>query len=193
MNKKVLLIVGGLLGLTAVCCVGIIIFGYIYDQSDQNDGETRSLVGLKVACAGESVLETAEFDRTVSGIHPTALLQAVNDEYIFPTTTWNYSPDFLEESELVVCLDDVVETVTETCEYTLEDNAGDATITRISLVADYRLIATQTGKVVDEGTVKANPRLCEDEETFQDNASFTLRGNLGEALEPLLIEYISVP
>lgn len=195
-NKRTLIILGGLLGFMALCCVGVVIFGFVYDGfGDGNTvGETRSLGSLKAACNGEAVPETAAFDPDASGVHPAAILQeTVDDDYIFVNTDWGFRPAILEKAELVICLENVVETVTETCEYTLEEDAGDTTITRISLVADYRLVATQSGKLVDEGTVKANPRQCQDEETFQNNASFTLRGNFGEALEPLVGKYVNVP
>ena len=194
-NKRVLLIVGGLLGLSAICCVGVLVFAYINDQSDGDSGrETRSLTALKAACAGEAVPETAVFDPDASGVHPAVILQASGDsDYIFTDTDWGFRPAILEKAELVICLENMVETVTETCEYTLEENAGDATITRVSLIADYRLIATQSGKLVDEGSVKANPRQCQDQETFENNASFTLRGDLSDALEPLVGQYVNVP
>ena len=194
-NRRVLMIIGGLLGLSALCCVGIVVLAVLDEQSDDDSTqETRSLWALKAACNGEAVPETAAFDPDASGVHPAAILQAPADEdFIFVNSDWGFQPATLQKAELVVCLENVVETVTETCEYTLEDGGGDATITRISLVADYRLIAAQSGKLVDEGTVKANPRHCSDEETFYNNASFTVRSDLGEALEPLLVEYLHVP
>lgn len=192
-NRRVLMIIGGLLGLSALCCVGIVVLAVLDEQSDDDSTqETRSLWALKAACNGEAVPETAAFDPDASGIHPAAILQETAEEdYIFVNNDWSFRPDTLQKAELVICLENVVETVTETCEYTLEEGGGDATITRISLVADYRLVAAQSGKLVDEGTIKANPRQCLDEETFYDNASFTLRGSFGEALEPLLNEYIN--
>ena len=192
-NKRVLMIVGGILGLAVLCCVGVVIFGYIYNEGDDRGGETRNLAGLKVACDGESVPETAEFN-TNPGVHPAAIVQHVGgSEYIFVSTSWGFQPAILEKAELVICLDDVQEVVTETCEYTLEDGSGDAAITRISLVADYRLIATQTAELVTEGTVKAIPRECRDEESFTNNDSFHLRGDFGEALEPLVGKWVNVP
>lgn len=194
-NRRVLLIVGGLLGLAALCCVGVVIFGYVYDGfSSSSSSETRSLVGLKAACAGESVPETAEFNPNTPGVHPAAIVQHVGgSEYIFVSTAWAFQPESLETAELVICLENVMETVTETCEYTLEEEAGEATITRISLVADYRLIAAKTAELVEEGTVKAVPRQCQDQETFSDNAGFNLRGDFGEALEPLVGDYVGGP
>jgi hypothetical protein len=44
-----------------------------------------------------------------------------------------------------------------------------------------------------EGSVKANPRQCREQETFENNASFTVLGDFGEALEPLVGTYIVVP
>ncbi|MCA9917356.1 MAG: hypothetical protein KC445_05355 [Anaerolineales bacterium] len=192
-NKRVLMIVGGILGLAALCCVGITIFGYIYNERSGDSSETRNLAALKAACDGESVPETAEFN-TDPGVHPAAIVQHVGgSEYIFVSTSWGFQPAVVEKAELVICLENVEEVVTETCEYTLEDNAGEATITRISLVADYRLVTTQTAELIDEGTVKATPRQCRDEETFNNNASFSLRGDFGEALEPLVGKWVNVP
>lgn len=193
-NKRILIIVGGLLGLAALCCVGLVIFGAVYNETDNLFGETRSLADLKTVCTETAVPETAVFDPNASGIHPAAIVQHLGgSEYIFASTGWGFHPDNLEEAELVICLENVVETVTETCEYTLEEGAGDATITRVSLLADYRLVAAQNGKLVAEGSVKANPRQCRDEETFENNAGFTLRGDFGEALVPLLSDYVDVP
>lgn len=196
-NKRVLMVVGGLLGLAALCCIGIVIFGYVYDgfsKSDGSAGETHSLVALKAVCNGEAVPETAVYNPDASGHHPSVILQSVGDgEYIFPTGDWGSRPAILERAELVVCLENVVETISETCDYTLEEGAGEVTITRISLVADYRLIATQTAELVAEGTVKAVPRQCNDQETFANNASFTLRGEFNEALEPVVDQYVNVP
>lgn len=192
-NKRIFMIVGGILGLAALCCVGVIIFGYVYNEGDELLSETRSLVGLKVACDGEAVPETAEFN-TNPGVHPAAIVQHVGgSEYIFVSTGWGFQPAILEKAELVICLENVEEVVTETCEYTLEEGAGEATITRVSLIADYRLVATQTAELVDSGTVKAVPRECRDEETFANNASFSLRGDFGEALEPLVGKWVNVP
>lgn len=191
-NKRVLLIVGGVLGVAALCCVGVLIFAYFYNEN--SGSETRSLAELKSVCDGEVVAETAVYDPNISGTHPTAIVQHLGgNESIFITSSWSYQPYKLEDAELVVCLQDVVDTVTETCEYTLEGEAGEATVTRISLVADYRLITAQTGEVVDEGTVKAVPRQCQDQETFDNNASFTLRGDFGQALKPLVEQYVSIP
>ncbi|MCC6605379.1 MAG: hypothetical protein IT327_19385 [Anaerolineae bacterium] len=190
-NRRILMIVGGIVGLAALCCVGIIIFSLITDED--SGSPTRSLTALKTVCDGEAVAETAVYDPSLSGQHPAAIIQHVaGGESIFVSTAWGYHPNSLEEAELVVCLQDVVETVTETCEYDLE-GGGEATITRVSLVADYQLIAAQTGEVVDEGSIKANPRQCQDEETFQDNLSFTLRGDFGEALAPQLADYLNTP
>jgi hypothetical protein len=157
-------------------------------------GETHSLVALKAVCDGEAVPETAEFNPAFLGVNPAAIVQHLGgNESIFVSTGWGYQPAILEEAELVVCLENVVETVTETCEYTLEEGAGEATITRVSLVADYRLIAAQTAKLIEEGAVKVVPRQCQDEETFESNASFSLRGDFGEALEAVLGNYLAVP
>ncbi|WP_420645136.1 hypothetical protein [Candidatus Leptofilum sp.] len=164
------------------------------NDSGDNRSSTRSLVALKAACDGESVAETAAYNPNNSGSHPAAIVQYLGgSESIFVSTDWPYHPGSLEEAELVVCLDNAEEVVTETCEYTLEEGAGEANITRISLVADYRLIATQTGEVVAEGSVKAIPRECQDEETFSNNASFSLRGDYGEALETLIDDYLDTP
>ena len=196
-NRRILMIVGGVLGLATLCCVGIVIFGYVYDgfsESSGPGGETRSLAGLKAACDGEPVPETAEFNPSNPGVHPAAIVQHLGgSEYIFVSTGWGFQPAILEKAELIICLENVEEVVAETCDYTLEEEAGEATITRLSLVADYRLIATQTAELVDEGTVKAVPRECRDEETFNNNASFNLRGDFGEALEPLVSEWVNVP
>ncbi|MEZ4590202.1 MAG: hypothetical protein R3D55_03540 [Chloroflexota bacterium] len=190
-NKRVLMIVGAVLGLAALCCVGVVIFGYLYNEGDELRSETRNLAALKSVCDGESVAETAEFNPNTPGTHPAAILQHLGGtEYIFITTAWDYHPNTLEEAELVVCLANTEEVVTETCEYTLDDDAGEATITRISLVADYRLVTAQTAETVAEGVVKAVPRECMEQETFADNASFNLRGDFGEALTPLLAEYL---
>lgn len=193
-NKRLLMIVGAVLGLAALCCVGVVIFGYVYNEGSENSNETRSLVALKSVCDGESVAETAEFNPSNPGVHPAAIVQHLGgSESIFVSTNWGFQPAILEKAELVICLENVEDIVTETCEYTLEEGAGDATITRISLVADYRLITAQTAELVDEGTVKAVPRECRDEETFANNASFSLRGDFGEALEPLVGKYVNVP
>lgn len=193
-NKRILMIGGGIFGLAALCCVGVIIFGYVYNEGDELRSETRNLAALKVACDGEVVGETAAFNPNTPGTHPAAIVQHVGgSEYIFVSTAWPYHPASLEEAELVVCLENTEEVVTETCEYTLEEGAGEATITRISLVADYRLVAAQTAEIVAEGTVKALPRECMAQETFADNASFNLRGDFGEALEPLLVEFLETP
>lgn len=193
-NKRVFMILGGVLGLAALCCAGVAIFGYVYNDASDSSSETRNLASLKAACDGESVPETAEFNPSSPGVHPAAIVQHVGgSESIFVSTGWGFQPAILEKAELVICLDDVEEVVAETCEYTLEGDAGEATITRVALVAEYRLIATQTAEVVDEGTVKAIPRECQDEETFTNNASFTLRGDFGEALEPLVGKWVNVP
>ncbi|MCB8981610.1 MAG: hypothetical protein H6657_29740 [Ardenticatenaceae bacterium] len=191
-NKRTLMIVGGIMGLAALCCVGVIIFGYFYNEGSPS--ESRNLADLKTVCDGEVVAETTTYDPNISGEHPAAIVEYLGgSESIFLTSGWQYHPNNLEEAELVVCLQDVVDTEIETCEYTLEGDAGDATITRVARVADYRLITTQTGEVVAEGTVKAQPRECQDEETFQDNASFTLRGDFGEALEALIGQHVNTP
>jgi hypothetical protein len=192
MNKKrTFMILGGVLGLAALCCVGVVIFGYFYNEGSL--GETRNLADLKAVCGGDVVAETAVYNPNTPGTHPTAILQYLGgSEYIFVSTNWGYHPNSLEEAELVVCLENVEETVTETCEYTLEEGAGEATITRVSRVADYKLITAQTGEMLAEGSVKANPRQCQDQETFENNASFTVRGDFGEALEPLIETYIVV-
>lgn len=193
-NKRVLMIVSGVLGLAVLCCVGVIIFGYVYDGFSESSNVTRSLAPLKTVCDGEAVPETAEFNPNNPGVHPAAIVQHLGgSESIFVATSWGFQPAILERAELVICLENVEEIISETCEYTLEEGAGEATITRISLVADYRLITTQTAELVDEGTVKAVPRECGDEETFANNASFNLRGDFGEALEPLVSEYVNVP
>lgn len=191
-NKRTLMIVGGILGVAALCCVGVIIFAYFYNEG--SPGESRNLADLKTVCDGQVVAETTPYDPNVSGEHPAAIVEYLGgSESIFLTSGWQYHPTNLAEAELVVCLQDVVDTEIETCEYTLEGDAGDATITRVARVADYRLITTQTGEVVTEGTVKAQPRECQDEETFQDNASFTLRGDFGEALEALIGQHVNTP
>ncbi len=196
-NRRVLIIVGSTLGLTALCCIGLIIFSAVYGEFSE-DGrsakQTQSLVGLKAACDGEGVPEAAVFDPSTSGRHPAVILQHLGEgDYIFGSTAWAYHPETLEEAELVVCLENVVETEVETCEYDLDDNAGEATITRMSLVADYRLVAAQTAEVLEEGMVKANPRECLDQETFVNDLGFTLRGDFGEALVPILEQYLEVP
>lgn len=193
-NKRVLMIVGGVLGLAALCCVGVVIFGYFYNDASGSGSSTRSLVALKAVCDGEAAAETAEFNPNNPGVHPAAIVQHLGgNESIFVSTDWGFQPAILEKAELVICLENVEEVVTETCEYTLEEGAGDATITRISLLADYRLMTAQTAELVDEGTVKAVPRECRDEETFTNNASFSLRGDFGEALEPLVGKFVNVP
>lgn len=191
-NKRKLMMVGGGLGLVALCCIGIVIFAYFYNEG--SPAETRNMADLKAVCGGDVVAETAVYNPNTPGTHPTAILQYLGGtEYIFVSTNWGYHPNSLEEAELVVCLENVEETVTETCEYTLEGDAGEATITRVSRVADYKLITTQTGELVAEGSVKTSPRQCQDQETFENDASFTVRGDFGEALEPLVGEYIDVP
>ncbi|MCP4420789.1 MAG: hypothetical protein GY805_29620 [Chloroflexi bacterium] len=195
-NKRILMIVAGLLGVTAVCCVVVLLFIYFTDGFGEEDTPevTYSLTALKAACSGEGVPEAAVFNPDKSGVHPAAIAQQKEDgSYSFPTLDWGFQPAILERAELVICLDNVVETVTETCEYTLEEGAGSSSITRISLVADYRLIVAQSGKLLDEGQVKATPRQCKDEEIFANNADFSVRGDFGEAIRPFVEEYVSVP
>ena len=123
-NKRIFMIVGGVLGLATLCCVGIVIFGYVYDGFSENNGsggQTRNLASLKTVCDGEAVAETAAYNPSEPGVHPAAIVQHLGgSESIFVSTGWPYHPDNLEEAQLVVCLENVVDTVTESCEYTLE-------------------------------------------------------------------------
>ena len=60
-NKRVLMVVGGLLSLAALCCIGIVIFGYVYDgfsKSGGSAGETQKESRFSLPSDTESAIVT---------------------------------------------------------------------------------------------------------------------------------------
>ena len=198
-NKKLLLILGIPITLVFICiCIAVVIFlvtdeGSFLD-SDNGDGKTFDRQPLKAACLGDGVAEAAAYTSS-SGIHQAVFVKKVDDEYIFT----NFSLDsawratFLEDAELVVCVENQVETVLETCEYTL-DSGGDTSITRIRINGTFRLVEAQSGKELLSSKATADPRQCLDSEQFDDGLENSeLRGDLGEAIAPLIQSYVEIP
>ena len=197
-RKKLLIFVGIPLVLIGLCiCLAIV--GMLVSNSEDGgvadgNGRTRNKRALAQACLGTGVAEAAAYTKE-TGVHPVAFMEKGEDDYTFITSAgpkeWNST--FLDETQLVVCVDEQADIQLEVCEYTL-DAGGDASITRIGINATFRLVEAQTGRDVFSDKVSAEPRECLDEEQFTEGAEHsTIYASLPDSLVPLIESYVETP
>ncbi|MCP5098393.1 MAG: hypothetical protein GY943_22820 [Chloroflexi bacterium] len=197
-KRKVLLFVGipvVLIGL-CICIAAVIMIASDSQSSDdtEENGRTRNKRALAQACFGNGVPEAAAYGAD-AGVHPVAFMEKGDDDYTFITnpgpSAW--TPTFLEDAQLVVCVDEQAQVELEVCEYTL-DAGGDASITRMGINATYRLVEAQTGGELVMDKVTAVPRDCLDEEQFSEGLEHTtIYASLPDELVPLIESYVETP
>jgi hypothetical protein len=193
-RRKLILIIGIPVVLIGICiCIAVVIMIASNRQSmvDDEGGQTRNKRPLAQACFGNGVLEAAAYTLE-PGVHPVAFMQQGDDDYTFITnpgpSEWNTS--FLEDTQLVVCVDEQAQVQLEVCDYTL-DAGSEASITRMGINATYRLVEAQTGKELAADKVTAVARDCQEEEQFSEGAEHTiLYASLPDALVPRIESYV---
>ncbi|MCA9958255.1 MAG: hypothetical protein R3E31_01695 [Chloroflexota bacterium] len=182
MNRKVLLVVAGLVGLCVVAFAIMIISGLRQDAELEANAEAlRTLYDpVKPVCAGSGAAETAVYSDS-AGVHPIAALlsSGVDTWYVRASDLpESWRPQTTADIQLVACMvNDSV--LLESCSYTIEDGST-GTVERRQSRTTITLHAAQTGAVLDSTELLGSlPQECADEESFlEGQLTKTLSGGL---------------
>lgn len=191
--------------LLIVCCIAIVIMacgGGGDGNGASEEGQTRAtsyVVGP--VCQGTPLPEAPSYTQT-SGTHPLVILELGSDGnyqygFIDPdaySLPESWDGDYVEEVELVVCVDQEENTLIEECPYTFEDGSGSAVLSRYATEVTFRLVEAQTGREIATDTLLGMPRECRDTEEFVEGSEGTsVYGQVYEDLESWLRPYVEIP
>lgn len=203
-NKKVLLI--AVPALLVMCCIAVFAITAISSEGGDNgaseEGLTRPLANLVGPICQGTPLPDAPSYVQASGTHSLVVLELGNDgSYRYGFIDLNayrlpdgWSAGYVEKLELVVCVDQEEDKLIETCDYTMEDGGGAATLSRYSKHVTLRLLEAQTGQEIATNTLVGVPRECQDtEEFFEETTGKSIYGNIYEELEDWLRPYVEIP
>jgi hypothetical protein len=203
-NKKISLIT--VPAVLIVCCITAFATVACTSEGDGNgageEGGTRANVNLVgPICQGAPLSDASSYTQA-SGTHSLVVLELESDgDYGFGFFNGSsYSlPDgwrarYVEDLELVVCVDQEEDALVEECQYTFEDGSGTATLSRYSTQVTFRLLEAQTGQEVAADTLVGMPGECQDTEEFlEDTTGASMYGDVYEELEDWLRSYVEVP
>ena len=174
----------GLLGMACLCAC-LAAAGFLF--YNRGGGPVRTLAPLADLCTGAGVVGSAAIYQGGAGLHPAGFLVADADgDYRVDAAGFNvnWQAETLEAAELVVCIDDVRETVVERCDYALSDGAT-GTVSRVAVEVRFRVLAAHTGQELLRNSGISLPRDCLEQETFAgDVLTLTLRGHPADAVSP---------
>jgi hypothetical protein len=199
-NKKVLLIVLPVL-LMACGCLAIAVASSSGDDDAANEGKTRvssNIVGP--VCQGTPLPDAPAYTQA-AGARPLGVLELGrngNYQYGFINPNVYRLPDgwttgYVQDLELVVCVDQEVDELVEECDYTLNQGGGAVTLSRYSKRVTLRLLEAQTGREVAAETFTGMPRECRETEEFLEGASgSSIYGNVYQELEDWLRPFVEV-
>ncbi len=202
-NKKVLLL--AVPALLMVCCIGVFAITVIFSEGGGDDTveEDKTRANANVVgtiCQGAPLPDAPSYGQAL-GTHSLVVLELGsngNYQYGFINPNTYSLPDgwttrYVEELELVVCVDQEEDELIETCDYTMEDG-GAATLSRYSKHVTLRLLEAQTGQEVAANTLVGMPHECQDTEEFLEGTTgSSVYGNVYEELEDWLRPYVEIP
>ncbi len=203
-NKKVLLITGP--AVLIVCCIMVFVIVACTSGGDGNgaaeEGETPANANLVGPICQGTPLSGAPSYTQASGTHSLVVLELESDGdygYGFFNGSSYSLPDgwrarYVEDLELVVCVDQQENALVEECKYTFEDGSGTATLSRYSTQVTFRLLEAQTGQEIAADTLVGMPRECQDSEEFlEDTTGASMVGNVYDELEGWLRPFVEIP
>jgi hypothetical protein len=171
-------------------------------DSAEEEGQTRANAPIVAPiCQGTPLPEAPAYTKA-SGIHPLIILELGDDgnyKYGFISGTTYKQPDgwrtsYVDNLELVVCVDAETDELVETCEYTLEDGSGTVDLNRYAKQVSFRLVEAQTGREIAADTLTGLPRECQETEEFiEDTTGSSMYGDVYEEMEDWLRPYVEIP
>ena len=189
-----------------VCCIVVLATVGCTSEGGGNsaaeEGETRANVNLVGPICQGTPLPDAPSYTQASGTHSLVVLELESDGdygYGFFNGSTYRQPDgwrarFVENLELVVCVDQEENALVEECQYTFEDGSGTVTLSRYSTQVTFRLLEAQTGQEIAADTLVGMPRECQDTEEFVENTTgSSMYGDVYEELEDWLRPYVEIP
>jgi hypothetical protein len=190
--------------LLIVCCIAIFVMacGGGDGNGASEEGQTRAtsyVVGP--ICQGTPLPEAPSYTQT-SGVHPLVILELGNEgDYQYGFIDPNayslpdgWDGDYVEEVELVVCVDQEEHALVEECPYTFDDGSGTAVLSRYSTEVTFRLLEAQTGREIASDTLFSMPRECQETEEFVEGSEgASVYGQVYEDLENWLRPYVEIP
>ena len=199
-NKKVLLIV--VPALLVACCIAVFAISAISSGGgDDGASEDRTQANINLVgpiCQGTPLSEALAYTQA-SGTHSLVVLELESDGgygYGFFDSSSYRLPDgwrarYVEDLELVVCVDQEESALVEECKYTFEGGNGTATLSRYSTQVTFRLLEAQTGQEIAADTLVGMPRECQDSEEFVEGTTgSSMYGDVYEELEDWLRPYV---
>ena len=203
-NRKVLLIT--VPAVLIVCCIIVFATVACTSEGDGNgaaeEGGTRANVNLVGPICQGTPLSDAPSYTQASSTHSLVVLELESDGdygYGFFNGSSYSLPDgwrarYVEDLELVVCVDQEESALVEECKYTFEDGSGTATLSRYSTQVTVRLLEAQTGREIAADMLVGMPRECQDTEEFlEDTSGASMYGDVYEELEDWLRPYVEIP
>ncbi len=172
------------------------------EPASPSDGKTQSTAYVVGPVCQGTPLPDAPLYTRASGTHPLVILELGDggnyrygfidpDSYGLPDG-WN--GDYVEDLELVVCVDQEENALVEECAYTLEDGSGTVTLSRYSTQVTFRLLEAQTGREIAADTLVGMPHECQDTEEFiEGTAGSAIYGQVYQKLEDWLRPYVEIP
>lgn len=166
---------------------------------DDKTKSTAYVVGP--ICQGTPLPEAPSYAQA-SGAHSLVVLELGGDgdyrygfidpdSYSLPD---GWHADYVEDLELVVCVDKEEDELVETCEYTLVDSGDTVTLSRYAKYVTFRLLEAQTGREIAADTLVGMPRECQDTEEFlEETPGGSMYGQVYEELEDWLRSYVEIP
>jgi hypothetical protein len=203
-NKKVLLI--AVPALLVVCCIAVFAISAISSEGGDNGASEKDKTQANInlvgpICQGTPLPDALAYTQA-SGTHPLVVLELESDGdygYGFFNGSSYSLPDgwrarYVEDLELVVCVDQEENALVEECKYTFEDGSGAVTLSRYSTQVTFRLLEAQTGREIAADTLIGMPRECQDTEEFlEDTTGSSMYGDVYGELEDWLQQYVEIP
>jgi len=152
-------------------------------------------------CKGTALPDAPSYSQA-SGTHSLAILKLGDDGdyrygFIDPNSyslPEGWRANYVEDLELVVCVDKEENALVEKCKYTLEDGSGTVTLSRYSTQVTFRLVEAQTGREIAADTLVGMPRECPETQKFlKGTAGSSIVGKVYEELEDWLRPYVEIP
>jgi len=166
---------------------------------DDKTQSTAYVVGP--VCQGTPLPEAPPYTQA-SGTHSLVILELGGDgdyRYGFIDPDSYSLPDgwrarYVQDLELVVCIDKEENALVEECKYTFEDGSGTVTLSRYAKHVTLRLLEAQTGREIAADTLVGMPRECQDTEEFlEETPGGSMYGQVYEELEDWLRPYVEIP
>lgn len=193
MDRRPLAIAAGALLVVACLCVCLASVAIITLR--RGDNLERALAPLGDLCGGVGGgVAAAAVYSNAPRLHPVAIFVAdAQGAYRLNPAGFNsnWQAQSVAEAELVICIDEVRETVIERCDYALTDGAT-GVVERIGVDVRFRVLAAHSGRELLRNSGIGLPRECADEETFSDDLrQQTLRGHLVDAVAPAVAPLVA--